>query len=163
MVLQQQPPAREAPTQTPALGPDNTPFWLGQHITSEQVNFNGNYPLPGGKKSACREPTLPRQYLPKASGFGGVGTRWVATSSASWPGFLSLLLPSQAAFRITRAVRLSLMLTRHGMQPGRRAPATGARCRASVSARGALPAAPRTTPWCKAGPALVSGRTWCRG
>ena len=47
----------------------NTPFWFGQHITSDQVNFDGNYPQPGGKKSASRKRTVPVTALP-CNGWG---------------------------------------------------------------------------------------------
>jgi len=41
-----------------------TPFSFGGNITPEQVNYDGNYPYPGGKKGRHREKTLPVQSLP---------------------------------------------------------------------------------------------------
>jgi formylglycine-generating enzyme len=41
-----------------------TPFSRGKNITSEQVNYNGNYPYVGGKKGAFRERTVPVGSLP---------------------------------------------------------------------------------------------------
>ena len=43
---------------------DNTPFSLGGQITSPQVNFDGNHPMPGGKKSEYRERIVPVTALP---------------------------------------------------------------------------------------------------
>ena len=43
---------------------DNTPFSLGGQITSQQVNFDGNRPMPGGEKSEYRERTVPVAALP---------------------------------------------------------------------------------------------------
>jgi uncharacterized protein (TIGR02996 family) len=36
-----------------------TPFWFGATITSEQVNYNGNYPYGGGTKDLYRETPTP--------------------------------------------------------------------------------------------------------
>ena len=43
---------------------DNTPFWFGREIGSEQVNFNGTEPSPGATKSAYRKRTVPVTALP---------------------------------------------------------------------------------------------------
>ena len=42
----------------------NAPFCFGGQITSRQVNFDGNYPMPGGKKSDYRQRTVPVTALP---------------------------------------------------------------------------------------------------
>ena len=42
----------------------NTPFGFGGQITSQQVNFDGHYPMPGSKKSEYRERTVPVTALP---------------------------------------------------------------------------------------------------
>ncbi len=42
----------------------STPFSFGKNITTEQVNYDGNYPYPGGAKGECREKTLPVKSLP---------------------------------------------------------------------------------------------------
>ncbi|MDZ7855226.1 SUMF1/EgtB/PvdO family nonheme iron enzyme [Sphaerotilus sp.] len=41
-----------------------TPFSFGAQVTSEQVNFDGNYPYNGGEKSQYREKTVPVKSLP---------------------------------------------------------------------------------------------------
>ena len=52
-----------------ADAPANTPFWFGQQISSNEVNFDGNFPLPGGKQSAYRERTVAVTALP-CNGWG---------------------------------------------------------------------------------------------
>ena len=46
-----------------------TPFWFGEQITPEQVNYDGNYPYAGGAKGAYREETVPVKALP-CNGWG---------------------------------------------------------------------------------------------
>lgn len=46
-----------------------TPFWFGERITPEQVNYDGNFPYAGGKKGQYREKTVPVKSLP-ANGWG---------------------------------------------------------------------------------------------
>ena len=41
-----------------------TPFWFGDQITPEQVNYNGNYPYAGGAKGLYREQTVEVKALP---------------------------------------------------------------------------------------------------
>ncbi len=41
-----------------------TPFWFGDNITPEQVNYDGNYPYPGGKKGQYRKQTVDVKDLP---------------------------------------------------------------------------------------------------
>jgi formylglycine-generating enzyme required for sulfatase activity len=41
-----------------------TPFWFGQTITTDQVNFDGNYPYAGGEKGQFREETVEVKSLP---------------------------------------------------------------------------------------------------
>ena len=41
-----------------------TPFSFGENITPEQVNYNGEYPYPGGKEGLYRERTVPVGSLP---------------------------------------------------------------------------------------------------
>ena len=36
-----------------------TPFWLGGSLSSDQANFDGNYPYAGGRKGKYRETTVP--------------------------------------------------------------------------------------------------------
>jgi formylglycine-generating enzyme required for sulfatase activity len=40
-----------------------TPFWFGDQITPEQVNYDGNYPYVDGKKGQYRKVTLPVKAL----------------------------------------------------------------------------------------------------
>jgi formylglycine-generating enzyme required for sulfatase activity len=46
-----------------------TPFWFGDNISTEQVNYNGNYPYPGGEKGDYREKTMEVKALP-CNGWG---------------------------------------------------------------------------------------------
>lgn len=41
-----------------------TPFSFGQQITTDQVNYDGNYPYAGGEKGEYREKTVPVKALP---------------------------------------------------------------------------------------------------
>ena len=41
-----------------------TPFWFGDQITPEQVNYDGNHPYPGGAKGQYREQTVEVKALP---------------------------------------------------------------------------------------------------
>ena len=45
------------------------PFWFGSQIDSAQVNFDGNHPMEGGRKSEYRERTVGVKSLP-ANGWG---------------------------------------------------------------------------------------------
>jgi formylglycine-generating enzyme required for sulfatase activity len=46
-----------------------TPFWFGNTITPEQVNYDGNYPYAGGKKGIFRKKTVDVKSLP-CNGWG---------------------------------------------------------------------------------------------
>jgi formylglycine-generating enzyme required for sulfatase activity len=41
-----------------------TPFWFGDNITPEQVNYDGNYPYAGGEKGKYRDETVEVKSLP---------------------------------------------------------------------------------------------------
>ena len=41
-----------------------TPFWFGENITTDQVNYNGNYPYAEAEKGQYREETVPVKELP---------------------------------------------------------------------------------------------------
>lgn len=41
-----------------------TPFSFGEQITTDQVNYDGNYPYAGGEKGEYREKTVPVKALP---------------------------------------------------------------------------------------------------
>ncbi|CAK0759562.1 putative Formylglycine-generating enzyme, required for sulfatase activity, contains SUMF1/FGE domain [Gammaproteobacteria bacterium] len=47
----------------------STPFWFGENITPEQVNYNGNYPYNNGKKGRYRKRTVEVKALP-CNGWG---------------------------------------------------------------------------------------------
>lgn len=46
-----------------------TPFWFGDQITTDQVNYDGNYPYAGGPKGKYRKETVPVKALP-CNGWG---------------------------------------------------------------------------------------------
>lgn len=46
-----------------------TPFWFGEQITTEQVNYDGNYPYAGGSEGEYRNETVAVKSLP-ANGWG---------------------------------------------------------------------------------------------
>ncbi|MCP4365059.1 MAG: formylglycine-generating enzyme family protein [Planctomycetes bacterium] len=41
-----------------------TPFFFGKNISTDQVNYDGNYPYANGKKGKCREETVVVKALP---------------------------------------------------------------------------------------------------
>jgi len=45
------------------------PFWFGDNITSDQVNYDGNYPYAGGVNGECRQRTVDVKALP-SNGWG---------------------------------------------------------------------------------------------
>ena len=46
-----------------------TPFWFGENVTTDQVNFCGDYPYAGGKKGEFRQETVDVRALP-GNGWG---------------------------------------------------------------------------------------------
>lgn len=46
-----------------------TPFWFGEQITTDQVNYHGNYPYAGGEPGLYRQATVDVQSLP-CNGWG---------------------------------------------------------------------------------------------
>lgn len=47
-----------------------TPFFFGENITTEQVNFDGRYPYNDAKKGECREKTVPVKSMNTPNAWG---------------------------------------------------------------------------------------------
>jgi sulfatase modifying factor 1 len=85
-----------------------TPFWFGDNITPEQVNYDGNYPYAGGKKGKYRKETAEVKSLP-CNGWGlyqmhGNVWEWCSDWYGDYPGgsVIDPTGPSDGAFRVLR-------------------------------------------------------------
>lgn len=66
-----------------------TPFWFGENITPDQVNYDGNYPYAGGESGIYREETIAVKTLPP-NGWGvyemhGNVLEWCADRYGEYP------------------------------------------------------------------------------
>ena len=67
-----------------------TPFWHGEQITPEQVNYHGSYPYNGGEKGEYRKKTMPVKTF-EPNGWGlyemhGNVWEWVADEYVGYTG-----------------------------------------------------------------------------
>jgi len=87
-----------------------TPFWFGDTIATEQVNYDGNYPYAGGAKGQYRKETVPVTALP-CNGWGlyqmhGNVWEWCADGRREYePREVAVENPEGPADRSPRALR----------------------------------------------------------
>jgi sulfatase modifying factor 1 len=85
-----------------------TPFWFGENITPDQVNYDGNHPYAGGTKGKYREETVEVKSLP-CNGWGlyqmhGNVWEWCADRYGEYPtgNVMDPLGPNDGAYRVER-------------------------------------------------------------
>jgi formylglycine-generating enzyme required for sulfatase activity len=85
-----------------------TPFWFGDNITPELVNYDGNYPYAGGKKGKYRKETVEVKSLP-CNSWGlyqmhGNVWEWCSDWYGDYPGgsVIDPTGPSDGAGRVLR-------------------------------------------------------------
>ncbi len=84
------------------------PFWFGDNITPDQVNYNGNYPYTGGKKGTYRKETVDVTSLP-CNGWGlyqmhGNVWEWCSDWYDEYPtgSVIDPVGPADGTFRVLR-------------------------------------------------------------
>jgi sulfatase modifying factor 1 len=116
-----------------------TPFWFGENVTPEQVNYDGNYPYAGGKKGKYREETVEVKSLP-CNGWGlyqmhGNVWEWCADWYGNYPkgSVIDPVGPSNGSPRVLRGGswfyygRFVRSASRYGLVPANRNDVTGFR------------------------------------
>jgi sulfatase modifying factor 1 len=109
-----------------------TPFWFGENISPEQVNYNGNYPYANGPKGEFRQRTVAVKALP-ANGWGlyqmhGNVREWCADWLGAYPreAVVDPTGPDEGRERVLRGGGWSVgggscrSADRYGFDPGNR-------------------------------------------
>jgi len=85
-----------------------TPFWFGENITPDQVNYDGNNPYAGGEKGIYRKETVAVKSLP-INGWGvyemhGNVWEWCADRYGEYPSgpVVDPVGPDQGGYRVLR-------------------------------------------------------------
>jgi sulfatase modifying factor 1 len=116
-----------------------TPFWFGENITPDQVNYDGNHPYAGGTKGKYREETVAVKSLP-CNGWGlyqmhGNVWEWCADRYGKYPtgSVMNPGGPTDGAYRVGRgggwisSGRSVRSADRGGVEPASRFRSTGFR------------------------------------